>query len=268
MSAADAPVQLEIDGELAVLSLNRPEFFNAIDLPLLATLQAGLDAVGADTRVRVALLQGRGRAFCGGGDIGAMQRHAESLPAFVAEVIDAFHRCILSMARLRVPVVAAVHGAAAGGGFSLALAADLVVAARSARFVVAYPQLGTSSDGGLTFRLQQRLGPSRALALLARDTPLSAEDALAAGLVDELADDEALASQARATAARLAALPPVALAELKALLQAPSLAALEAQLGREREAFVRCAATAEFRSRVAAFAARSAARSTAPAPRA
>ena len=252
MSTED--VTLAVDGPVAVVTLNRPARFNAIDTGLLAALQHALAQADAQPAVRALVLCGAGRSFCSGGDIAAMQQHAADLPGFIGRVIDGFHDVILTLARLRMPVVAAVHGAAAGGGFSLALAADHTLAARSARFVVAYPQLGTSTDGGLSFRLQQRLGAPRALAVLTQPGPLSADAAAALQLVHAVVDDDALMPQALQQAQQWAALPEQAVRELKALVQAPQLPALQAHLAREREAFLRCAHTAEFASRVAAFA--------------
>jgi 2-(1,2-epoxy-1,2-dihydrophenyl)acetyl-CoA isomerase len=187
-----------------------------------------------------------------------MQAHAHALPAFVADMIEAFHETVLALAQLPQPVVAAVQGSAAGGGFSLALAADFVLAARSAKFVVAYPQLGTSTDGGLSWQLQRRWGPARALAFLALQGPLPADQALAQQLVHRVVDDEALQLQALGLAQQLAALPQQAVRELKALVYAPTMEAFESHLALEKQAFMRCAATAEFATRVAAFAARSA----------
>jgi 2-(1,2-epoxy-1,2-dihydrophenyl)acetyl-CoA isomerase len=176
----------------------------------------------------------------------------------VGQIIDAFHDAVLALVRLPVPVVVAVQGAAAGGGFSLAMAADLVVAAQSSRFVVAYPQLGTSTDGGLSWQLQQRLGPARALALLALPGPITAAAALALQLVHQVVDDDALQREALRLAHGLAEVPPQAMRELKALVYAPSIDRLAQQLAREKAAFQRCAATADFAARVAAFARRGA----------
>lgn len=257
MSNGQTPVQLQVDGAVATLTLDRPASFNAIDLPMVQALRTALQQAAALPALRVLLLQGSGRSFCGGGDIMAMQAHQGDLPGFVGQVIDGFHDCMLLLARLPLPVVAAVQGAAAGGGFSLVLAADLAVAARSARFVVAYPQLGTSTDGGLSFRLQQRLGPSRALEVLTVNGTLSAEQAQAMGLLNAVVDDDALQGHAQRWAQQLAALPAQAVQELKGLTVAPSLAALHEHLLREKEAFLRCAATPEFAARVQAFAQRS-----------
>jgi 2-(1,2-epoxy-1,2-dihydrophenyl)acetyl-CoA isomerase len=257
-STGSTSVSLDLDGAVAIATLNRPQLFNALDLDMARELGNMARTAAARPDLRVLVLRGAGKAFCGGGDIHAMQRHADDLPRFIAQMIDAFHDFILAMARLPLPVVAAVHGAAAGGGFSIALTADVVLAARSARFVVAYPQLGTSTDGGLSFRLQQRLGPARALAVLTLSGPLSAHAAQDLGLVHAVVDDNALQAEAMHTARQLAALPAAAVRELRGLVQAPSLDALQAHLAREREAFLRCAATAEFAQRVAAFAERGA----------
>ncbi len=256
-SAADAPsLTLQVDDSVAVITLDRPSSFNAIDLGMAQALRAAVLAVANDTTVRAVLLQGTGRSFCVGGDVKAMHAHARKLPAFIEQVISPFHDAVLALARLPVPVLAAVQGAAAGGGFSLAMAADLVLAARSARFVVAYPQLGTSTDGGLSWQLQRRLGASRALALLTLQGPMTAQAALDLQLVHAVVDDGLLQSEARQLAHAWARLAPQALRELKGLVRAPDVDSLARQLALEKAAFLRCAATTDFAARVAAFAAR------------
>lgn len=251
------PLMLQVDDGIAVITLDRASSFNAIDLCMADALRAATLAVADDPAVRAVLLRGAGRSFCAGGDVKAMQAHSTDLPAFIEQVISLFHEAVLALARLPVPVVAAVQGAAAGGGFSLAMAADLVVAARSARFVVAYPQLGTSTDGGLSWQLQRRLGASRALALLTLQGLLTAQAALDLQLVHAVVDEELLQSHARQVAQAWADLPPQALRELKGLVHAPDVDGLARQLAREKAAFLRCAATSDFAARVAAFAGRS-----------
>ncbi len=248
-----APVSLSVDGAVAVIALNRPTSLNAIDLAMAQALRGAIAQVEANASLRVLLLRGEGRSFCGGGDVKAMHAHAGDLPAFISRIIDAFHEVVPALVGLPLPVVAAVQGAAAGGGFSLAMAADFVVAARSSRFVVAYPQLGTSTDGGLSWQLQRRLGPARALALLTQPGALTAQEAHALQLVHDIVDDDALLREALSLAHRLAKLPPQAVRELKALVHAPSIEDLRAQLAREKAAFLRCAAAPEFAARVAAF---------------
>ena len=259
MASPASPLTLTMDDTVAIITLNRPASLNAIDLSMAQALREALGDIAEDSSVRALLLRGEGRSFCGGGDVKAMHSRADDLPAFVGRIIDAFHDAVLALVRLPVPVVAAVQGAAAGGGFSLAMTADLVVAARSSRFVVAYPQLGTSTDGGLSWQLQQRLGPARALALLSLPGPITAEAAMALQLVHQVVDDDELQPEARRLARTLAAVPPQAMRELKAWGYSASIDSLARQLAREKAAFQRCAATPEFAVRVAAFAQRSAA---------
>jgi len=244
MSESPNPaVRLEIaDDGVAVVTLDRPQQLNAIDVESATALSAALDDVQASGRARAVVLRANGPSFCGGGDVLAMSRQLDDLPRF------------LGLRRLPLPVVAAVQGAAAGAGFSLAMACDLVVAARSARFVTAYAKLGASSDGGLSHHLARRLGAGRALdALLLRDA-LTAEEAHALGLVTHLADDEALFDSSRALARQLARLPVQAVRELKLLVSGTDLDDLARQLNREKEAFLRCSSSEDLRSRVRAFA--------------
>jgi 2-(1,2-epoxy-1,2-dihydrophenyl)acetyl-CoA isomerase len=257
-ASSAAPLTLTTDGAVAVITLSRPSSLNAIDLSMAQALRTAIGDVAKDSSVHALLLRGEGRSFCSGGDVKAMQAHAHELPAFVGQIIDAFHDAVLALVRLPMPVVVAVQGAAAGGGFSLAMAADLVVAAQSSRFVVAYPQLGTSTDGGLSWQLQRRLGPARALALLTLQGPITADAAMALQLVHEVVKDDALPLEAVRLAHSLAAVPPQAAVELKALVYAPSIDSLAQHLAREKAAFQRCAATPDFAARVAAFARRSA----------
>jgi 2-(1,2-epoxy-1,2-dihydrophenyl)acetyl-CoA isomerase len=150
--------------------------------------------------------------------------------------------------------MASVHGALAGGGFSLAMACDFVVAARSARFVVAYPKLGAPADGGLSFFMVQRLGSARGLEALTTGGKFMAEQALQLGLINRVADDGLIEQETAQWIADLLALPDQSLRELKQLVAAQSAAGLEAHLDREKAAFLRCAATPDFAARVAAFA--------------
>lgn len=249
-------VLVEQSEDIVTLTLNRPEALNALDQAAVLALAEAIDGVHRSEGVRAVILRGAGPAFCGGGDVAAMHAHRNALPEFIDRLIDVFHESIVALARLQAPVIACVHGAVAGGGMSLALGCDLVVAEQSTRFVIAYPKLATSSDGGLSFRLTQRLGGPRALELLTRSTPLGAAEAYELGLVNRLAPDGEGAAQAQRWALELAALPGEAMSELKGLVAAQGIDALQRQLAREKSAFLRCAATAEFAQRVEAFATR------------
>ena len=149
---SEQSVLLDIDNDgIATLTMNRPQQFNAISVESAQVLLAHLTEIENNPDVRAVILRGNGPAFSGGGDLGNMREHIDHLGRFLGEIIDAFHTAVLAMRRLAVPTIAQVHGSAAGAGFSLAIACDLVVSANNTRYVVAYPKLATSTDGGLTF---------------------------------------------------------------------------------------------------------------------
>jgi 2-(1,2-epoxy-1,2-dihydrophenyl)acetyl-CoA isomerase len=239
-------------GGTAILTLNRPQQFNAINIESMQSLYRALLDIEPDPSVRAVILRGSGPAFCGGGDIRAMRDNLDNLPRFIGEIVDAFHATILALRRLPVPVISAVHGSAAGGGFSLALACDLVMATQSARFVSAYAKLATSTDGGLSYFLTRRLGSGRALdVLLLRD--LKAPEALALGAIDRVVEDDRLEAEALALAEQLGRLPAHSVREIKRLVTGLNDTALAEQLAAERAAFLRCCREKEFAEKVVAF---------------
>jgi 2-(1,2-epoxy-1,2-dihydrophenyl)acetyl-CoA isomerase len=249
-----APVLLDIDAEgIATLTLNRPQQFNTIDVASMEGLAKLLQELESDASIRAVILRGAGKTFSGGGDIRSLYSRIDDLPRFLGTIIDSFHAAIIALRRLPVPVIASVHNSAAGGGFSLALACDFVVATESARFVIAYPKLATSTDGGLSFFLTQRLGTARALDLLLLRDEIGAAEAHALGLVNRLAADAGLEAETLAVAGRLAALPPQSVIEIKRLVSGLGDAALHAQLAAERAAFIRNGAKPEMADRLRAF---------------
>lgn len=245
---------LDIDNEgIATLTMNRPQQFNAISVELMQRMLGYLTEIEFNPDVRAVILRGNGPAFSGGGDLATMREHIDHLPRFLGEIIDAFHTSLLAMRRLKVPTIAQVHGSAAGAGVSLAMACDFVVAAENTRFVVAYPKLATSTDGGLTYYLTQRVGTARALDILLLRDQLSAREALDLGLISRVAAPEQLEAEARAVALRIAQLPAQSVNELKGLVLGFADSALANQLAAERAAFVRNAGTKEFANRIVAF---------------
>ena len=246
-------VLLSQSGSVVTLTLNRADRLNALDSEMACVLLEAIAAIEKNTTARLVVLRGEGRSFCAGGDVAAMYENRDDLPAFIDKTITPFHACVLAIQRLSAPVIACVHGALAGGGFSLAMACDFVVATRSARFVVAYPSLGAPADGGLSFFLVQRLGSARALEALTTGGQFTSGQALNLGLVNRLVEDDHLQRETDQWAADLLALPSQSLTELKALVKAQSIPALEVHLEREKSAFLRCAATDDFAARVASF---------------
>ena len=207
---------VEIDDGVAVLTLNRPGKLNAFTGDMLQGLVAALDECEARDDVRVAILTGAGRGFCSGGDIGGMGAAADNRPHVTKEriwrEIQAFpKRC----ARFEKPLLAAVNGVATGGGMDLALACDIRVAARSARFAETYARIGLLPGGGGAYFLPRLVGKARALELLWTAEFIDAEQALALGLVNHVYPDEALMPEAMQLAKRIAAMPPLSVQLIK-----------------------------------------------------
>jgi len=253
MSSQDAIRLDRPEDGIAVLTLRREQGPNVIDAAFCERLLRCCEALSEADSLHAVLLRAEGATFCVGADIGEMQARLDDLPDHLATLIDAAHAAVLALSRLPVPVIACVQGVAAGGGLSLALACDGVLASRSARFVVAYPQLGTTADTGLTHSLAVRLGAHRALELYLMQDALDAAHAQRLGLVSEVAEDGALDAAGIAAARRLVALPRAAVVGAKALFMTDASRALEDRLRLEKESFLRCAATQEFRSRVRAW---------------
>ena len=224
------PVRTEKIGAVAVVTLNRPDKLNAIDIPLRLALADAIEAADADAGVRAIVLTGAGRAFCSGGDIASMQRMGQQEALERADLAQRVIRAIWSTGK---PVVAAVEGAAFGAGTALAAACDRVVAARDARFATTFTKVGLAGDMGAYVSLPTRGGIARARQMLLLPSTIGAEEALEIGLVDAVVDTGTARQAALADATRLAAGPAQAYAVIKSLLaEAPALSPF-AMLDRE-----------------------------------
>jgi 2-(1,2-epoxy-1,2-dihydrophenyl)acetyl-CoA isomerase len=241
------------DGPVAKVLLDRPQGRNAFDLDMADGLARGLAAVAASDRVRAVVLAGEGGAFCAGGDLRWAAGHPDGPPAAFRELAGRFHQAVLEIRRMPKPVIAAVEGVAAGGGFSLALACDFRVMSRSATLRQAYTASGLGIDGGGTFTLPRLVGLARALEVATFDRPISAEQALAWGLVTSVVD----AGQALEAAVRmgrgLATRSLHAFVLCKRLLTESFETPLETQLDRERDAIVASVAHPDGREGLQAF---------------
>lgn len=248
-----ALVLIAIEQGIARVRLNRPERLNALDHDLAAELTNTFETLERDPTVRVVTLMGSGRAFMAGGDISVFKAAGDDAPHVIGELIGLFHRAIRAIRRLNAPVIAGVHGAAAGGGLGLALACDFVIASEDASFVPAYTKLGTNPDGGTTWTVTRLLGPRRALEWLLLGEPKDARAAESAGLVNRVVPGDMLAAEVDALARRIAAGPATAHANLKRLVDQAPYTPLDLQLDGERDGFVRAANTQDFREGVLAF---------------
>ncbi len=248
-------VLIERAQAVSVLTLNRPEKLNAFTTELHQQLAAALDAAAADDGVRAVLLTGAGRGFCAGQDLQARAiAMADGRPFDGGGAIEAWYNPLVRrLRRMQKPVVCAVNGVAAGAGANLALACDIVLAARSASFLQAFCRIGLVPDTGGSFFLPRLVGRARAAALMLLGDAVPAEEAARWGLIWRVVDDAVLMTEARALAARLAAQPTRALALIKTMLDASHGNSLDQQLDLERDMQKIAAGTADFREGVAAF---------------
>ncbi|HYG90722.1 MAG TPA: enoyl-CoA hydratase-related protein [Azospirillum sp.] len=248
-----APVLLDQEGAVAWLRLNRPAVLNALDE---ATAHAFLDAVRTvadDSSVRVLVLSGNGRGFMAGGDLGRFQADLDHAADTARAIIAPFHEALMRLHRLPIPVLASVHGPVAGAGMSLAMAADLCIAADDARFTLAYARIGASPDGSASYFLPRLVGLRRAMEIAMLADPIDAAEALRLGIVNRVVPAAALADETKALAERLAAGPTAAYGRIKDLLHHSGTAELASQLGAEEESFAALAGTEDFREGIAAF---------------
>lgn len=246
-------VSLTIARGLAEVILNRPAQLNALNCDLAERLVEALSEIDRDPSVKVVLLKGAGRAFMAGGDLKDFHKAGDQAPAAVKRLIVPFHRIIRGIRDLRPPVIAAVHGAVAGGGVALALACDFVVASADAVFTPAYLKIGTNPDGGATWSVAKLLGERRALEWLMLGEPMSAQQAVNVGLINRVVAREALEDEARTLARRIAAGPAQAQTSLKRLIWRATHVPVEDQLDAEAAGFMSLAATPDFREGVASF---------------
>jgi 2-(1,2-epoxy-1,2-dihydrophenyl)acetyl-CoA isomerase len=239
----------ELDGSVLTLTLDRPDRRNALIGAVLDALTAELDDL--DDAVRVVVLTGEGKGFCAGQDLADEAVAADD--ADLGATVDRWNAGVRAIRSARVPVVAAVNGVAAGAGANLALACDLVVATRSARFLEPFAGLGLVPDGGGTWLLPRLVGAQRAAALTLLGAPLSATDAAAWGLIAEVVDDDAFPDRVAEVAGTIAGFPPQGIAATKRLLRTSIDVDLDTQLDREREEQAERGAGEEYRSALAAF---------------
>jgi 2-(1,2-epoxy-1,2-dihydrophenyl)acetyl-CoA isomerase len=248
-------IQLDMRGKVGLIILNRPESLNAL------TTQVGQEFLAAvaearDNGARAIVVTGAGRAFCAGGDLREMQKIAEregKVEAFFDEPLRLLNECILLIRRSPMPFLAAVNGAASGGGCNLALACDLVIAGESARFNQAFIKIGLVPDCGGTFILPRLVGWKRATELMITGDIISSSRALEMGMINAVVPDDQLTSQALAMAEKLAQAPTAAIGRIKELLEASAMNDYGGQLELERKAQIQSGKTKDFREGVAAF---------------
>jgi 2-(1,2-epoxy-1,2-dihydrophenyl)acetyl-CoA isomerase len=235
------------------ITLNRPEAYNAMNLDLMRLLGEALSRAAADASVEGVLLTGRGKAFCAGGDLKWISQQSEAAGSVLYRLAPQFHLSITEIRRMEKPVVAAINGIAAGGGFSLALACDFRVMAESAVLRQAYTSSGLSIDGGGSFSLPRLVGLARAMEIMAFDHPISSAQALEWGLVTRVVPDHQVWSEARALLTTISRGALYSFGWSKKLLTDSFHNTLETQLELERQGISACAAHPNGQEGIRAF---------------
>ena len=247
------PVLVETDGPVLKVTLNRPDKLNSFNEAMHLALRAAVGRAEAEPEIRAVLLTGAGRGFCAGQDLGDRNVGADQ-ELDLGATIEAFYNPLIRRLRaLEKPVVCAVNGVAAGAGANLALACDILLAARSARFIQAFCRIGLVPDSGGTYFLPRLVGEARARALALTGEAVTADQALAWGMVWRVVEDERLQDEAHELTKRLAAGPTKGLGLIKRALNASLAHTLDQQLDLERDLQRVAGATLDYREGVAAF---------------
>lgn len=243
-------ILLDQSDSIARITLNRPDRLNSFTRAMHAELQAALDEAKDS---RVVILTGAGRGFCAGQDLND-RAVAPGEAVDLGETVEAsWNPLIRRLATTPQPVIARVNGVAAGAGANIALACDIVVAAKSAKFIQSFSALGLIPDSGGSWHLPRLVGQARALGLALTGEPLPAEKAAEWGLIWKAVEDEALDTEVDAIAAKLASLPPLGLAAIKSIIRSTGERTLAQELDLQRDEMRRLGFTEDYREGVAAF---------------
>jgi 2-(1,2-epoxy-1,2-dihydrophenyl)acetyl-CoA isomerase len=247
-------IVLEIGDGAARLTLNRPERLNSFTVEMHEEVAAALDRVENDASIRALLLTGAGRGFCAGQDLADRTIAPGTEPVDLGHSVETYYAPLVSrLAGMAKPVICAVNGVAAGAGANIALACDIVIAARSARFIQSFANIGLIPDSGGTWVLPRLIGQARALGLALTGEPLSAEKAESWGLIWKCVDDDTLAAEADALLRRFASGPTRGLAATKRAIRNATLKTLDDELLVERDLMRELGNSDDYREGVAAF---------------
>ena len=246
-------IELNVKDHVAHLILNRPERANVINAETARELLTAAIECDENPDIRAVLIRANGPMFCGGGDLKTFVKHGDDLPAYLKETTTYLHGAVSRLTRQSAPVVCAVHGFAAGGGFSLAISGDLVLASQSAKFTMAYTKAGLTPDGSSTYFLPRLVGLRRALDLALTNRVLSADEAVEWGLASRVVADDDLVSEAEALAGSLAQGATWALGSAKRLLHGGFGESLETQMEMETRAIADSVRTHDGREGIRAF---------------
>jgi 2-(1,2-epoxy-1,2-dihydrophenyl)acetyl-CoA isomerase len=246
-------ILFEVNNNVARITMNRPEAANALNVDMAKDLMHAALRCSEDSAIRAVILTGAGRLFSGGGDLKSFAAHGENMPYHLKEVTTYLHAAVSRFTRMDAPVIAAVNGTAGGAGMSLCCFCDLVLAAESAKFTMAYTRVGLTPDGSSTYFLPRIVGLKRALELTLTNRLLTAQEAMEWGIVTKVVPDANLQAEADALAAQLATGAPGAFGGVKRLLHSGWNETLETQMELETQVIAARAHTADGREGIAAF---------------
>jgi len=247
-------VVYDVKDGVATITLNRPDAYNALNIPLARDLFGATLEADEGRDVRCIVITGAGRAFCAGGDVKDFADNPERIGILIKELTTYLHGTVSRLARAQKPVIMAVNGVAAGGGMSLALSGDLVVAAESTKFTMAYSKIAASPDGSSSYFLPRLIGLRRALELHYTNRVLSAREAMDWGLVNRVHADAEFPGAVAGLARELAQGPTLAFGRAKLLFHQSTQESLETQMELEAQAIAASGHTEDFRNGVVAFA--------------
>lgn len=247
------PILVDLNNKTGIctITFNRPEKYNAIDETMAAAFHQAMQAIVLDKSIRCVVLKGAGRAFMAGGDLAAFAADADRADLVLQRILRHMHPALLILQKLPVPVIAAVHGPAAGAGLSMVLSADYAICNQSAEFTLAYDRLATVPDCGGTWHLRRKLGPRAAFALMLKGGKLNASQASEIGIVNDVIEDSCYEEQLSVLIQKIASGPTRAFGLFKQLLAADL--SLAAQLEAEKAAFMEATYTQDFRNAIRNF---------------
>jgi len=246
-------VKLDVIEGIARITLNRPKAYNAFSLDMIQLLSERLIELAMNKNAGGVIITGEGRAFCAGADLKWVSGFGKSYGEALHELSARYHQAILEIRRMPKPVVAAINGIAAGGGFSMALACDFRIMEASAVLQQAYTTNGLSIDGGGTFTLPRLVGLARAMEIAAFDCPISSKQALSWGLVTEVVEDGQAVKRAIELINKMKKIPPSSFAACKKLITNSFHTSFETQLEKERDILSWCADHPNGREGIEAF---------------
>lgn len=249
-------LQFEVADGVATVTLHRPDAANTLNLAMARDLYDAATRCADDPAIRAVIITGSGKLFSGGGDIGAFVAAGDGFPRLLRDITAALHVAVARLMQMDAPVVCAVNGACAGGALGLGVCGDIVLAAESAKFTPGYTAIGMSADGASTVLLPRLIGLRRTQELFMTNRRLSAQEALAWGLVTEVVPDAELLPRARAIAGGFAQGPTRAYGAVKRLLAATWTNGMETQMALEADSMASLALTHDGPEGIAAFAAR------------